>query len=123
MLVAAPAAASLGYNQRLTGVNKVAQELGRLIVVHNRPRWNRDNQVRRRFSGSIGRTAVFTVFRAKNFVVLKFVQRVQSRNDLQDHAAAPASVAAVRSTAGAVFLTVHVHHSVAALAGFYCNCH
>jgi len=121
MLVSAPAPAAPCDYKRLTRIHQVPQQLGGFIVIYHRAGWNRNNQVRRGFSGLVGRSPVFPVFRAEYFVVVKFVQRVQRRDDLQNHAAALTSVASVWSASRSVFFTVAVHQTIAAFAGLYCN--
>lgn len=100
----APAAfAALGYEQRLPRNKDLADEV--FILRDHQPKRNRDPTILTRPAVPTLAHAMSAASRLVVRVQLEIIERLQSAIADQEHRSTPASVAAVGSSAGYVFLT------------------
>jgi chaperonin GroEL (HSP60 family) len=117
MLVPLASPPALGHQQALPGCDQVAQQLAAGLVVHDRSRRHRDDQVGGAAAGHVVRTAVRAAVGDVFRLVAVCRQGIERLDDLEDDVAATAAIPTVRPTARYVLLTVEMDHAIPTLAG------
>ena len=120
MLVAPAAVAAPGQYEGRPG-GQVADDLARRGIPHDSAAGHLDDQVFPILAGAAFALAIHAVARRILALVAEVHQGGQVVVDLQDHVAAAAPVAAVRTAGRHVFLPVEGYHTVAAVSGPYRN--
>ncbi len=106
-----------GHQQGLTGAGEIAQQDRGAGIANLRATGHLDHQGMAAGSGAAIRTALGAIVGGKQAPVMEIQQGLKVGIGLQQHIAAPSSIAAGGTSGWHIFLTAESHDAVAAAAG------